>query len=359
MAANKISVDELKQNVASMLSAGKDDEQISTWLKDVELTEQLPPADRKALAHSLQGPRCTEQLLYLDGRSAFLEPPAADLPSEPAPDAAAQKAILDTALDFAEKSNAQSPHLTVTRLSARFQDSTVNTSSSPGLVMNANYPYAMLSDARPEMVEIDKGVEKTAPSKAKTHWGSNGLISEGDPTPGISALLQSAVASGKIDWLRWELSDGKKLAVFNFAVEKKKSHYNVNYCCFPQTDTASSVATPGTFSPSPGQIQSVTSWKPFKKTVGYHGRFYIAPDTGAVVRVLLIADMKTSDFVRQEATRVDYGTFSVDGKEFRLPVNSYIFNDIAPNGDDSALAYVERHTLFMVEYRDFRIAGGQ
>lgn len=171
MAANKISVEELKQNVASMLSAGKDDEQISNWLKDVELTEQLPPADRKALAHSLPGPRCTEQLLYLDGRSAFLEPPAADLPSEPAPDAAAQKAILATALDFAEKSNAQSPHLTVTRLSARFQDSTVNTSSSPGLVLNANYPYAMLSDARPETVEIDNGVEKPAPLKDKNALG--------------------------------------------------------------------------------------------------------------------------------------------------------------------------------------------
>ena len=62
--------------------------------------------------------------------------------------------------------------------------------------------------------------------------------------------------------------------------------------------------------------------------------------------MVLVADMKSSDFVRQEATRVDYGSFSVDGKEFRLPVNSYIFNDIAPNGDDSSVAYVERHTLF-------------
>ena len=47
MAANKISVADLKQNVASMLSAGKDDEQISNWLKDVELTEQAAPGKQE------------------------------------------------------------------------------------------------------------------------------------------------------------------------------------------------------------------------------------------------------------------------------------------------------------------------
>jgi hypothetical protein len=358
-AARKINVEELKQNVASMLSAGKGDEAVSAWLKDVELSEQLPSADRKDLQRSLPGPLCTEQLIFLAGRSAFLEPAAMNIPSEPAPGAAEQRVILAAATDFAAKSNAQSPHLTVTKLSARFQDSTVNTSTSPGLVVNANYPFAKLSDAVPEAVETDKGVEKPAPSKAKTSWGSNGLISEGDPAPGISTLLQGANATGKIEWLRWEVINGKKIAVFNFTVEKKKSRYIVNYCCFPQTDIATGVATPGGLSAAPGQIQSVTGWTPFKKTVGYHGRLYLAPDTGAIVRVLLVAEMKPSDFVRQEATRIDYGTFSIDGKEFLLPVNSYIFNDIVPNGGDSSRAYSERHTLFMVEYRDYRIAGSQ
>ena len=52
----------------------------------------------------------------------MLPPPVADLPATPAPDAAAQKAILDKAVDYTTKTYTQLPHLTATKTTIRFQD---------------------------------------------------------------------------------------------------------------------------------------------------------------------------------------------------------------------------------------------
>jgi len=70
-------------------------------------------------------------------------------------------------------------------------------------------------------------------------------------------LFQEASDGGKLSFERWQTVAGKNVAVFTFAVDKKKSRYDVAYCCFPRTDTASGVAAAGTFAPVPGEIQSV------------------------------------------------------------------------------------------------------
>jgi len=57
----------------------------------------------------------------LEGRSALLSPPASDLPTSPAPDAAMQKAILTRATDYANKVYAQNPRFMVKKVTARYQ----------------------------------------------------------------------------------------------------------------------------------------------------------------------------------------------------------------------------------------------
>jgi len=353
-AATKITVDQLKEALVSMKQAGKSDEDVATRLKTFELSEELTHSAKNGLLPYLPGDQSNEQILILQARSAFLAPPASDVPSAPAPDATAQKAMVDKAFDFVNKTTAQFPLMSASRMTTRFQDDVTNASSSPGLVVSGPNTYVRLANAQVDRIETEHGIEKPG-EKDKTPWGQNGLISDPGPPPPLGTLLQEASA-GKLAFERWQMIGDKQVAVFSFAVDKKKSHYDVSYCCFPKTDTATGVAAMGTFVPVPGEIQSVTTYRPYKKTAGYHGELFIEPQSGTVDRVIAIADLKPGDYVHQEAIRMDYTPTVVDGTEYVLPLDHFLANEVVPGGESSSSAYSVRHMLFYVAYANYRMS---
>jgi hypothetical protein len=356
-AAKKYSVAELQQILSSMQQSS--DAKVAAFLKDVELTEELPSRVRNQLHTLFPGPQCSAQLNQLTGRSAFLAPAASEIPQDAALEADKQHDLLANAMQIATRSNTESPHLQVNKITARFQDANINSSEIVGSNIAIAYPDMLLTDIHSETIENDKGVEKPAPSKAQTQWGANGLVSEGNPPPASGVLLQDIQSAGKIAWLRWEMIGGKKVAVFNFFVDRKNSHYLVDYCCFSQIDTIQNNEKPldlTGFYPGTRHSQSVSAWKPFRKATGYRGQIYLDPDTGALVRLLLHADLKPSDVVLQENLRIDYGSFSIGGKKIFLPVNSYATSEVLPNGDQSLKKDLFTHPLFMNEYRNYRLA---
>jgi len=367
-AAKKITVQQLKDMLVSLQAAKKADGEVATELKQVELSEELTRGAMNSLVSLVPGPYSTEQIYVLEAKSALLPPPAADLPSAPAPDAAAQKAVLDKAFDYAAKTYAQLPHLTATKTTARFEDnqnvikasSGMHSSGStddPNLVMSAQFIHYINSTDQP--VELVNGAEMVSTAKDKTPWGSNGHIVILGQGPVLSSVLQEAQATGKIAWLRWELVNGKQAAVFSFSVDKKKSHYAVNYCCFPDLDQTGrmnySAPSSGNMNPvAHGNMQTTTDWKPFKSTVPYHGEIFVDPDTGIVVRLNTQAEFKTSDVVHQEDQRIDYLPVTAGGKALVLPVKTVVNTEVVPNGDSGAGKYSTRHTLFTAEYKDYK-----
>lgn len=352
-AATKMTVDQLKETLVSLRQAGKSDDEVATRLKEIELTEELTFTEKNRLLRYLPGDSSIEQLSILQGRSAFVVP-RADPAAPAAPDGGTQKALLSKVQDYAAIGIAQLPSFTAVKTISRYQDDVINTSNSPGLTVNTSNSYARLSDAENETVETEKGIEKPA-VKTKTSWGQNGQISGPGPMPPLRDIVREASDAGKLQWARWQTIDGKRVAVFSFAVDKKKSHYDVSYCCFPKTDTATGVANAGAaFSPAQGEIQSVTTWRPFKKTVGYHGELFVDPDSGTIFRVVAFAELKPADYVHQEATRVDYSPVVVDGKEYTLPVDSFVLNEVVPGGDSESRAYSVRHALFNATYTNYQ-----
>jgi len=180
------------------------------------------------------------------------------------------------------------------------------------------------------------------------------LVGQG---PVLSAILQEAQAAGKLNWLRWETVNGRQTAVFSFAVDKKRSHYSVNYCCFPDTDQAGETGNRGIggiASSSVGNMNTYTSWSPYRATVPYHGEIFVDPDSGIVVRLVTDADFKPSDVVRQEDQRIDYAPVTVGGKPLIVPVRTLIDTEAAAVGHDTAGSYTTRRTLFIIEYKDFK-----
>ncbi len=373
-AAKKITVQELKDMLFSLQRLHKTDAEVAAELKKVELTEELTRSAMNGLVSYVPGAYSTEQIYVLEASSAMLPPPVTDLPATPAPDAAAQKAILDKAVDYTTKTYAQLPHLTATKTTLRFQDNvgalaaasgmhSGGTTMDPNLVEANRYIHYINSTEVP--VETQNGVEKLSKSKDKTPWGQNGYIALLGQGPVLSSVLQDAQTAGTISWLRWETINKKTAAVYAFSVDKKKSHYAVNYCCFPTSEQTgimrfSSTGSAGNLTgdyTARGTLQTHTAYDQyFKDIVPYHGEIFVDPDTGIVIRLVLQAEFKSSDDVQQEDQRIDYGPVKVDATALVLPIKTVINTTVVPNGDSGSAKFVTRRTLFTSEYKNYQVA---
>lgn len=370
-AAKNISVQQLTDLLKSDQQAKKPDVDVANDLKEVTLSEALSRAAMNSLAEYLPGAHATEQLYVLEARSAILPPPPADIPSTPAPDAAAQKAILDKAADYATKTYAQMPKVTATRTTVRFQDNMQaaaassgmhsgaidSASSDPNLATANEYIHYINSTENP--VEFQNGVESNPLAKDKTPWGANRMIALLGNSPSVSSVLEEAQATGKIAFLRWETVNGKPAAVFSFSVDKKKTHYAVNYCCFPDVDQAGmmsySARSQGASPSAHGNLQTATSWHNYKATVPYHGEIFIDAETGVVVRLITQAEFKAAEVVHQEDQRIDFAPVPVGSKTLVLPIKTVIDTEVVPNGDSQAAGkFTLRRTLFTSEYKDYQ-----
>lgn len=356
--AKKMTVDQLKQFMADAHKANTPDDQVAADLEKVEMTEQLSHGVIEAMAPDVPGQHTTEQLYILQIRSAVLPPPSADIPQDPAPDAATQQAILKKAQDYAANVYAQLPSLTANKTVRRFQESEQIPEASFGAHNNANFAPTespiryTASDETP--VTLHNGVEQPSVDRSQP-WGRNGMIQILGEAPTPATVMSEAQAGGKLDWLRWQQVDGKKLAVFSFIVDKKKSRYTLEYCCFPEVSQAGAMSMRGTNAGGgPGNYVNVDQWKPWKATVPYHGEIFVDPSSGAIVRLITQANLKASDPVRAEARRVDYGEQKVGDLNIMVPVSAELDTLEQPYPNLPSGRFIMRHTLFMDQYTDYK-----
>jgi hypothetical protein len=377
--AKKISVQDLKDLLAAMQQKKKSDADVANALKQVELSEELTRAGMNSLLGFEPGQQTTEQIYVLEAGSAMLAPPAADIPSAATPDSAVQNAILNKAADYVTKTYAELPAFSAMKTALRFQDNVETVAAASGIQGGAtevdvspgfSNPAAFVHyiNSSQAQVEFEHGEEK-APVKDKMQWGANSMIALEQPEPSLAVIFQEAQSSGSLKWLRWELIDGRQMAVFSFAVPRKKSRLEVAVCCFPNVDQAgiatfytatSAAALSGGSSTGGGGVagnfQTNTEWHNYKSTAAYHGELFIDPETGVVVRMITEAELKPTEVVHQEDTRIDYGPVQVSGKMLMVPVKAYIDTEVVPNGDSSAGRYTTRRTLFITEYKDYQPA---
>jgi hypothetical protein len=375
--AKKMTVGELTNLLKQLKADNKTDQQVATALKQVQLSEQLTRSTMNDLAAYASGPETTEQIYVLEAGSAVLPPPSSDIPNQPPLDAAAQKALLDKVNDYVTKTYSQLPALTFTKTTVRFQDNVEAPASSSGMVGSAAAvttgsvlpnpsKYIRYMGSTEAKAEIANGIERTAVKEKGARWGANGRIALFGPEPNLSTVLREAQESGNLTFLRWQTINGKTAAVFSFAVQKKKSHYAVDYCCFPDVSAAGDTGMRGEVArhltgpaAAGGNFQTATDWHDFTaKGVPYHGELFVNPETGIVVRMVTLAEFKISEVVHQEDRRIDYLPLTVGGKELILPAQSKIDTEVVPTGDSGAAGrFSTRRTLLASEYKDFQPAG--
>lgn len=358
-AAKKMSVQQLKDLLTADQASQKSDADVAAQLKDVELTEELTHSAMDSIKPLVPGQLTTEQVFVLEIRSAVLPPPASEVPSTPVPDASKQKAILDKATDYATKTYVQMPTLTATRTLRRFQDSAQQDQpalgSHSGAGLSATYSAIRYTASDDAYVTFKGGAEQNPLASDKTKWGDNGMIALLGQSPTPATVLDEAQSTGKIGWARWETLNGHELAVFTYEVDKKKTHYTVDYCCFPETSQVGQVSLRGTETAGgSGNYQTSANWKHFKSTLPYRGEIFIDPDTGVVYRLITQVQFKGSDPIKTENERIDYGTETVGDKKLTVPGFVTIDTIEQPFPDSPQGRFILRHTLFTANYANYR-----
>ena len=119
-ASKRITIAELEQALTA--ARGKPDAEVAQQISDLELTERLSAEKVSQLKAGLPGEKAYQNLQILADKSAFLDPPASDIPAMPAPDFAEQRKMMSLAVGYVTRTIPQLPNFFATRETRRFED---------------------------------------------------------------------------------------------------------------------------------------------------------------------------------------------------------------------------------------------
>jgi VWFA-related protein len=238
-------------------------------------------------------------LVTLADESAFLDLPGAEIPATAAPDFAEQRRMMALTVDYVSKTIHQLPNLFTTRDTIRFEDTPQGHRADTSLI-----PYEPLHPMgrSSETVLYRDGhevVDSTAGKRKTPETPTAGLNTLGEFGPILSTVLVDA-AQSRLSWSHWERGAVGPEAVFQYAVPRQKSHYQITFCCVPG-DRGNRV---------------------FQQFSGYHGEIVIVPAKGTILRLTLEADLGPSDAMAKADILVEYGPVEIGGKTYICPVRS-------------------------------------
>ncbi len=240
--------------------------------------------------------------MALTDMSAFLEPPAAEVPSLAKPDSDTQRKMIALAVDYVSKTIHQLPNFYATRVTTTFQDNpsldeskTRNRRAISDLIIISKtlHPVGRYSAA----VLYRKGREEVRADAAQSQ--AQGLTTSGEFGPILSTSLLDA-AQGHLVWSHWEQGAAGPEAVFRFTVPADKSHYEVAYCCI--------------IKPNGTRVY-------YRQFSAYNGEIAIDPSNGTILRLSLKATgLKSTDPIVKANIVVEYGPVELGGRTYICPL---------------------------------------
>jgi hypothetical protein len=141
--AKRVTVDRLEQTLAAAHSL--QDAEVARQLSDLELTERLSTAKLNRLETELPGEKSRQALMIVADASAFLDPPAAEIPDQSTPDQATQRKILALSVNYVTQTLHQLPNFFATRVTSSFED--MPAVQWPGAITTAYQPIHLVNDS--------------------------------------------------------------------------------------------------------------------------------------------------------------------------------------------------------------------
>jgi len=324
--APNTTVSSLVDNVTALLAVDRDDARIADELRNVHLHESLSDEVVTMLRQMGAGPATVRELQAIARKTRKLPPPPqAPLSLTPDPSAAERAAMVDAARRYATGYLASLPDFTCIREARRFHagqvihqlmPSTTNVSIDSRTVVNNRWSLSGSYTAEASIVHGEDRYKITRvnnrPSsesfdqlRDKVSWGEFGGM-----------LKDVFSADPEFQWDRWQVTGGRRAAVFAFYVDPAHSGYWV--CC------------PRVTSP-------------------YRGFVFADPQSGEVLRLIIIATGLTSRTpILAGAHVLDYGNVTIGGRSYLLPRRA-----MAYRSDGSG------ETREEIDYRDYRKFGAE
>jgi VWFA-related protein len=381
LAAKRMTAAQLQQLLAAATTAHKTDEAIAQQISDVELTSRLNSLALQEMVSASPGPKTQQMLHAIADASAFLDPPASEIPGRPIPDVAAQKFMLSQTIHYAARTLNALPDFLATRQTEHYDDSPQPLTpgawpARAGLAfrMETQTPVAFRdgretddpsfntstagAGKKPSLSKVSAGKD----SKKRTAQAPNvGLTSWGEFGPILEIVLVDA-AKGKLGWAHWEQWDGKPVAVFQFAVDRANSHYRVQFNGRDFGERiGSSYGSANGGGPSKGQVKDSGAGLT-GEVAGYHGRLTIDPETGAILRITIQADLRPSDPIQKADIMVEYGSVKIGDSQHICPTRSVsvsLSHSLYQSSPISPMVDIVELQLNDVKFTDYRRFGSE
>jgi VWFA-related protein len=302
--ARRVSVYELEQ----ILDTANDEQdgELAKQLEDLGLSERFNSRLLSPWKNRLRGKKSIAALVVLADESAFLDPPAAEILSDPAPDLDTQRQMMSRTVKYLNEVNPKLPDFFARRTTTEYEQPSPQKADTWKIALadqslrEAGTEKATLR-YRNGHEEQDAEKKKGSPIARKRDLNFSGVFSPilgsvlGDATRGDSILI----------WSRWVQGERGREAVFHYIVRAENPHYDVTYCC---------LVGGGTFLTSPR----------------YLGELAIDPVTGAILRLTMEAEL---GWIREPnlnpvlpaegaVVMVEYGPVEIGGREYVCPLRS-------------------------------------
>jgi VWFA-related protein len=303
-AARRVSVHELEQ----ILDTAKDEQdgELANQLGGLELSERLNSKLLSLWRNRLRGKKSIAALVILADESAFLDPPAAEILSDPAPDLGTQRQMILGTAKYLKEAIRKLPDFFAIRTTTEYeQPSPRNEDTWKTALPDQSLREAVIEKAtlryRGGREEQDTEQKKSSPSARKRDLNLIGVFS-----PVLGSVLGDATRGGSIlVWSHWERGERGREAVFRYFVRAEDPHFNVQYCCLVGGQT-------------------------FLTSPRYLGELTIDPESGAILRLTMEAELgwiRESNLnavqpAKGAATMIEYGPVEIGGREYICPHRS-------------------------------------
>ena len=305
-AGRRVSVHELEQ-ILETANAEQDGE-LAKQLAGLELSERLNSNLLSLWKNRLRGKKSIVALVALADESAFLDPPAAEILSDPAPDLDTQRQMISRTVKYLKEVIPKLPDFFAIRTTTEYEQpspqkaDTWKTALADQLLREAVTKKATLL-YRKGHEEQDTEERRASQSARNRDLNLVGVFSPilgsvlGDATRGDSLLI----------WSHWVQGERGREAVFRYFVRAENPHYNVTYCCLVGGST-------------------------FLTSPRYLGELTIDPGTGAILRLTMEAELgwilepnlNPVQPVKGSAAMIEYGPVEIGGREYICPHRSVV-----------------------------------
>ena len=304
--ARRVTVQELQQ-ILETANKEQDDE-LAKQLTGLKLTERLSSSRLSLWKDRLRGKKSKAALVAVADESAFLDPPAAEILSDPAPDLDTQRQMISRTVNYLKEVIPKLPDFFAIRTTTEYEQP----SAQKGETWKTALADQSLREAVTEKAglryrngheEQDAGKKKGSPSARKKDLNFIGVFG---PILG-SVLVDATRGDSKLIWSRWVQGESGREAVFRYIVRAEDPHYSVTHCCLVDGST-------------------------FLTSPRYHGELAIDPGTGAILRLTMESEpgwifgpnLNPVLPVRDAAMMVEYGPIEIGGKRYICPRRSVV-----------------------------------